>query len=198
MEVLEEGKVIGSASMKEDGLFRTFTCEIVERTDTIRRLFAQKGWQVEYLGIPDKTGRLQVRIPAKRLTDGADAILAMQHPMGVWLPWQGSLDGIFVERGYICRKNGDLSLAIPTEETVKFPAWTEIWKIEKVFEQEMAVIRLTEDEHLPVIDRETGEYRNEEDTDMDSDLGLPDEPAAGNDDSCSTGEGWEEADSPNF
>ena len=187
MDILEAGSVIGTARVQKDGLYWIFSCRTEADPGKIRRLFAQKAWQVEYLGIPDGTGELRLRIPVKRLPEGADAVLSMGYPKNEWLPWQGVLDGVSVGEAYVRKTPEGLKLALPAEQTVKFPAWAEIWKIDKVFDREMAVICLTEDGHLPVIDRETGGDRDEKDVGLDFDLELLDEPAAHYSNSDGTG-----------
>ena len=193
MEIFEAGKPIGTITADATGLFWEFCCIVTERPERLRRIFVQNGWQVEYLGIPDRNGILKGRIPQKRMSYGITNALATQRPKGEWLPWQGKLDGVQVENACIRVTQEGIDLALFPEEILKFPAWADIIKTENILGKEMAVLSLDKDGRLPVKDIEIGGNTDETMDCNALDLGLPDEPVA-----CNSGgsegdeeQGWE-------
>ena len=199
MEIFEAGKPIGIITAEAAGLFWELCCNITEQPERLRRIFVQNGWQVEYLGIPDKNGKLESRLPQKRMPQGITSALATQSPRGEWLPWRGKLDGVQVENVCIRYREDGIDLALFPEEILKFPVWAETVKKEYILDREMAVLSLDRDGQLPVKDIEIGGYTDETMDRGDPDFGLPDEPAACDSDGSEGNEeqGWQ-AHCPDF
>ncbi|MGM9554614.1 MAG: hypothetical protein ACI3V2_09930 [Faecousia sp.] len=198
LAITEHGERIGSLTMEQDGLFWKFVCSISSDREQLRRIFVLQQWNVEYLGIPDKKGMLEARIPRSHLPDGAEAALAVRHPRGSWLPWCGALEGISVAEAFICKDADAIELALPPQEALKFPAWAENMTTQEVYGMQTAALKLTHDGRLPLKEKENGGITDEEAEEMDcpeSDAVLPaDSPA---DDGF--GSEWaEEADCPDL
>lgn len=167
LSITEHGGQIGSLTMEQEGLFWKFICNISADREQLRRIFVIHHMDVEYLGIPDAKGRLEIKIPRSHLPDGAEAALAVRHPRGQWLPWCGTLEGIAVEEAFF-RKTGDgVEMALPPQEALKFPAWAEDMKTEQVYGKQTAVLTLDFDGHLPLKETEHGGMTNEELEEMD-------------------------------
>ncbi len=162
--IYENGSAAGTLTMASEGLYWQIRCKM-KPTKQLLRLYAVSGLSSVYLGIPDGRGELSVRIGKKHLPD-VQAALAVTTPKGEWLPWRGEVDGVEVELCY-CRQEADgICLALPEAELIKFPAWAGQWNRERVYDQELALLRLDENGHLPQIDRENG--GTEEHETMDS------------------------------
>jgi hypothetical protein len=163
--IYEKGSAAGTLTMASEGLFWNLHCKI-KPSKELYRLYAVSGLSSVYLGIPDSRGELRVRIAKKHLPE-MQAALAVTTPKGDWLPWRGVVDGVEVELCY-CRQEADgISLALPEAELIKFPAWAGKWNRERVYGQDLALLRLDEDGHLPQIEREHGgteEYETEHET----------------------------------
>lgn len=161
MEIWEEDRSIGTLHCQRQGLFWNCTCKIEKNREQIRRLYVQKEWQVEYLGIPDAQGLLTGRIPMAHFPNGIETALADTHARGDWRPWRGELDGVFVNRAYLRRDEAGMTLALEMQEAVKFPAWIKHMGTQSVFGQKMATVQLNQDGTLPVKEIESGGYTDE-------------------------------------
>lgn len=195
LAITEHGEQIGSLTMEEEGLFWKFVCNIGAGREQLRRIYVLHQWKAEYLGIPDEKGRLEVKIPRSHLPDGVEAALAVRHPRGPWLPWCGTLEGVSVAEAFFRNDGGMIELALPSQEALKFPAWAEDMSTQEVYGMQTAVLKLEQDGHLPLKEKENGGINNEEMQEMDrtvpDDLLFDDAPA---DDGIGGGaaeQGWE-------
>ena len=186
--IFEGTERIGSLTAEEDGLFWDFSCKINQDTERIRRIFVLSLFESHYLGIPDGSGSLTVKVPKKHLPNGIDGAVATAFPRGDWKPWRGMLDGVAVDTAYLRHGADTIALALLPEEAVKFPAWAREFKTENVHGVEMATFALDADGRLPLIKTESGGTENEK-ADIDRvDFELPADASA--DDSLGE-QGWE-------
>lgn len=168
VSVYEGSELVGSLEVKKVGLFWEFQCRLTKSAEPIRRIYVIKQWSSEYLGIPDADGLLTAKIPCSHLPEGVDSAVATAAPRGVWMPWRGVLDEIPVQEAFLRRdENGDILLALSPQETLKFPAWAEQMTSEAVPDGERAVLRLTPDGELPMIEKELGGQKDEAPEEMD-------------------------------
>ena len=162
--IYENGSAAGTLTITSEGLYWLVRCKL-KPMSRLRRVYAVTGLQSVYLGIPDARGELSVRMAKKHLPD-MESALAVTTPKGEWLPWRGEVDGVEVEFCY-CKQEADgICLALPESEVIKFPAWAGQWNRERVYDSELALLRLDQNGHLLVIDRENG--GNDENETMDS------------------------------
>lgn len=167
LSITEHGGQIGSLTMEQEGLFWKFICNISADREQLRRIFVIHHMDVEYLGIPDVKGRLEIKIPRSHLPDGVEAALAVRHPRGEWLPWCGTLEGIAVKEAFSRRAGDKIELALPPQEALKFPAWAENMRTEQVYGTQTAVLTLDCEGHLPLKETEHGGMTDEELEEMD-------------------------------
>ena len=184
--VYERGTPVGTVRLERNGIFWDIFCEMTDLTEQIRRVYVGKEWDVFYLGIPDAQGRLSAK--RRHLPAEPTFAVAAPYPRGQWLPWRGTVDGVFAETALFCREDGKIKLLLPPEEAVKFPAWLEKSERETVFGTEFALLLLTEKGHLLQEEKEKGEENYEETTVGTFDVLLPADPSA---DDGIGGEGWE-------
>ena len=172
--VFAGGEQVGSLDMEKDGLFWRFDCRLTKGTGRIHRIYVVNGWQVEYLGIPDSTGRLHTKLPCSHFPDGIHTALATELPRGDWLPWSGEIEGISVTDAFVKHTPEGIRLALSPQETLKFPAWAERMTTEHICNREVAVLPLSEDGNLPMIEKEFGGIEDEAPEEMDGDFADPD------------------------
>lgn len=192
LTVYERGTPVGTARLERDGIFWNISCEMTDLTEQIRRVYVGTAWDVFYLGIPDAAGKLSAK--RRHLPAEPTFAVAAPYPRGQWLPWRGTLDGVSVETALFCREDGKIKLLLPSEETVKFPAWLEKTEKETVFGTEFAMLSLTEDGRLPQEEKEKGEENYEETTVGTFDVLLPVDPPAND----GVGDEGREADCPDL
>ena len=174
--VIYEGtKPIGTFELNEEGLYQRILCKM--KANGLRRIYAVHGLHSQYLGIPDASGQLSVRI-AKKSFNGMELAIASPQERSEWNPWRGEVDGVPVEFCYIKHDENGISLALPEDEAVKFPAWTEQMYREKINGTDTAIVLLDPNGHLPLIERENGgtEYETNDGNALDP-LLLADLPA---------------------
>ncbi len=152
--IYENGSAAGTLYIVSEGLYWHIRCKM-KPASQLRRLYAVAGLRSVYLGIPDASGEMRIRIAKKNLPE-VQLALAASTPRGEWLPWRGEVDGVEVELCY-CRQEPDgICLALPESELIKFPAWTGKWNCERVYDKEMALLYLDENGHLPQKENEHG------------------------------------------
>ena len=171
MEIFEDGRIAGTFRGEPDGLFLKAVC-VMEDCSKIRRIYLAHKTGSIYLGIPDHTGRLAVRIPRKYVPEHYSCV-ASSAPRGEWSPWRGKLDGVEVETALIQEGR----IALPLEEAENFPAWT--MKTLNLSGTEMALVPLDEEGNPALTELTKGDTENEESPFNHSDSGVPsDLPAA--------------------
>lgn len=160
--IFEKDQVIGKLELSSDGLFWQIHGKVHEVPEKLRRIYALWGLRSEYLGIPDRQGILKTRISKTRLPQSPELAMASSAKKGDWAPWQGTLDGVRVDEIYVKREQGQTLLAFPSAELVKFPAWGDELEKQWVFDAALSVLRLTENERLPMIEKKLGGQKDEE------------------------------------
>lgn len=168
MEIYEEGRMIGTFCSETEGLFLKVTCSL-QADEKIHRVYLAHRTGSFYVGIPDRAGRLTVRIPLKHVPEKFCCVSSAETK-GEWSPWRGELDGVPVEAAFI----RDGGLALPREEAMNFPAWD--MKTIHLADREMSLVPL-DGEGNPILTELTkGEIKNEAvylgnfDSDLPSDL----------------------------
>ena len=149
MEIFEGNDAIGTLTAEREGLFWKISCQIEKKREQLRRIFVLSKYEVQYLGIPDRQGKLTAHIAAKHLPDGIDGAVATAKPRGDWMPWRGKLDGVTVEQCWLRQTDGAPVAALPESEAYKFPAWAGEMHTETVYGEPLAVVSLSVLERLP-------------------------------------------------
>ena len=172
MEIYEDGRIAGTFQGEAEGLFLKADC-VMKDCSQIRRIYLAHKTGSVYLGIPDHTGRLTVRIPRKYVPEHFCCV-ASSAPRGEWSPWRGELDGVEVGTALIQKGR----IALPPEEAENFPAWT--MKTYDLSGTEMALVPLNEEGSPVLAELTKGDAGNEEipfdhsDSGMSSDLPAAD------------------------
>lgn len=157
LEVFAQGRKIGTAEVKRDGLFLEFSARLRPEGDALLRLYAVAGWHSEYLGIPCPSGgelRLIARLPSSHFPGEPTAITADALPRSEWLPWCGELDGIPVHDCRICREKDAIVLALAEPEAEQFPGWLAHMEETELGGEAVWLLRLNADGGLPFSEEE--------------------------------------------
>lgn len=163
LEIMAGGKPLGKAQILRNGLYWSVKGELFEINRELYRLYAVHELDVEYLGIFDPSGRLSRRLPVVHMPAGPERLIASSAPRLAWLPWCGRVDGVDVAEGFLQRAAGDLLLALPPQEAVKFPQWIDTAETVRILDRDYALFRLTEDGRLPLREKESRGMKNETD-----------------------------------
>ncbi len=148
LEVFAHGKTIGTAEVRQEGLFLAFSAALRQEGDTLLRLYAVSGWHSEYLGIPCPAGeemRLNVRLPASHFPSPPTVIAADSRPRDEWMPWCGELDGIPVHACRIQNSPEGPVLAMAAEEAEQFPQWLSHMEEAELGGESVRLLRLNPD-----------------------------------------------------
>lgn len=165
LTVYEGETAVGTLTMQRSGIFYDFRCQITKSMEQIHRLYVGKSWQVVYLGIPDASGVLNVRVPCSHLREEPEFAIVSVYPRGQWMPWRGEIDGVPVASAFFAEADGQIELLLAPEEALKFPAWLDNAEKETLHATEFTKLILTKEGKLPTIENrkiENGEKDNEE------------------------------------
>lgn len=176
--IYEQGETIGTLTAEQDGLFLRFFCRITQQPERLRRVFALSGWEAEYLGIPGPDGILHAQIPSAHLPAGVSGAAASVQPRGQWVPWCGALDGVMLTDAMLLHTAEGMTLALPPETMLSFPAWAGQAEPLYLCGRDMAALPLSTNGDVLLRDTDGGN-ENETDAVPDFGTGLPDDPAAG-------------------
>ena len=181
--IYDKGAVIGTYTMEVCGLYLTFTCEILEGKEKIRRLYAVSGFDSHYLGIPDPGGRLQKKISRKILREPVSCLASSEAGRSRWSPWRGSVDGVNVNDALVCSGAGEVLLSLNPEEALQFPAW--VGEFQEINDQHgvRMLVQLTSDGQLPAKEIKNRREKDEKDENsvrlIDPQLSFDSDPCAG-------------------
>lgn len=178
MEIFEENEAVGTLSVEREGLFWKIFCQIEKNREQLRRIFVLSQYEIQYLGIPGRDGRLTAHIAVKHLPAGIDGAVAARKPRGEWMPWRGELDGVPVARCWLRKTDGVPEIALPEDEAYKFPAWADVMRTESVYDEPMSVVSLAVLDGLPQTEtNDGGTYDETMDRDDFDDMQPFDDPA---------------------
>lgn len=170
--IYECGEAVGQLTAEHVGLFWQFHCKLFKKSEQIRRIYVLSLWRVEYLGIADANGVLSGRIAASHFPDGVTGAVASRYRRGEWLPWRGEVGGVSVDEGYLRTGTDGMTLALPPEQALRFPAWFAQMETADVHERQMHLLPLDEAGNALPKETENGGITNEIAMET-SDRGLP-------------------------
>lgn len=150
--VYEGKEPVGEISVDSHGLYFGVACK-VKPQERIRRIYAIRGTDSICLGIPDRNGVFERRIPVKHLP-APDRIIASSAEPGPWIPWSGDYFGPMVYDSFLRSEEGGWSLAVAPNELENIPQWKEIGKGETVDSRPMIRVDMGTDGQLPQIEKE--------------------------------------------
>lgn len=170
--IYECGKPVGQMCAEREGLFWAFHCRLFKLTEQLRRIYVLSLWRTEYLGIADTNGLLDRRIAASHFPDGVTGAVASGFRRNEWQPWRGVAGGVSVDEGYLRADTDGMTLALPPEQALRFPAWFERMETTTVLDREMHLLPLDRAGNSLLRETEIGGITNEEQVET-QDCGLP-------------------------
>lgn len=179
--IYEKGAVIGSFEVTPDGLYDEYFYEIHSMGDRLLRLYAVGGLSSHYLGIPDCRGKLRKKLQRKLFPRGASCLIASEYEKSDWCSWRGTLDGVKVEDGLLCRQDGVTFLALLPEEAMHFPAWADYYQEKTIYRHSRMLLQLNADGQPSAIERNNRRDKDEKD---ENSVGFADPQLSSDPDPC--------------